>query len=105
MRKTIVCWSGVMLVLLAVSPASATPVWLTPVQLTPQGQSAKNPQIAIDHEGHSVALWEGPDNGVQAVLRPALGDAWQQPVVLSQGVGELNSLAVAVDSTGDKVVA
>jgi PKD domain len=97
---------GVLLVM-AVLPAGAiaAPTWLAPNDLSVAGQSAKEPQVAVDAAGDAVAVWrryDGSDYIIQSASRPAGGN-WGPPVDLSAPGQNAEEPQVAVDAAGDAV--
>jgi hypothetical protein len=87
----------------ATSPAGGS--WQAPVDLSATGQSALEPQVAVDPAGDAVAVWErydGADYIVQASTSPA-GGSWQTPVDLSAAGQDAIEPQVAVDPDGDAV--
>jgi hypothetical protein len=73
-----VCAVGVLTV--PAGAAWATPTWLAPVDLSAPGQNAGRPQVAVDHAGDAVAVWNRFSGGkeiVQAATRPAGGTSRQ----------------------------
>lgn len=81
-----------------ISRASATSVWLGPRQIAPPGQAGEVSAV-VDESGDIAAVWSGPDNAVETALRPA-GGLWQAPVVISQGVGEVEAPRIATSVSG-----
>ena len=87
----------------AVRPAGGP--WQTPVDLSDSGQSAADPQVAVDPHGNTTAVWDlfaGTSNVVQAATRP-VGGSWQTQVDLSAGFTSNYPAQpeVAVDAQGD----
>jgi PKD domain len=85
----------------AIRPAGGS--WQAPADLSEAGQNAEAPQIAIDAQGHALAVWErsnGSVNIIQAAIRPA-GGSWQAPVDLSEAGEEAYNPQVAFDPQGD----
>jgi hypothetical protein len=108
-RRAVVCLvvagGGLVAAGLPAAAASAAPAWLAPVNLSEAGQSALEPQVAVDAQGGVVAVWKR-NSIIQASSRPA-GGGWQTPVDLSEGV-EPNTVEpyepdVAMDGAGDAV--
>jgi PKD domain len=90
----------------AAPAASAAPAWLAPQDLSAAGQSAYEPQVAVDPEGDSTAVWERSDGSneiVQASTRRA-GGTWSAPVDLSEEGLDSYEPQVAVDAAGDVTV-
>ena len=95
------CW----VVLVWAAPAVAAPTWLSPVDVSLAGQSALEPQVAIDAAGDAVAVWDrsnGANTIVQAAARPA-GGSFGAPVDLSVAGGNALVPQVAIDPAGDAV--
>lgn len=82
--------------------------WSEPVDLSIAGQVAANPQVAVNHAGEAVAVWEWggielTPYTVQGAVRSADG-RWGTPVELSAGgVDDADLPSVAVDEQGDAV--
>jgi hypothetical protein len=91
--------------LVAVAPAQATPAWQASANLAEAGQNAETPQVAVDAQGDTVAVWrryDGSNQIVQGAVRPA-GGSWQTPVSLSEAGRNAEAPQVAVDAQGDAV--
>jgi hypothetical protein len=93
----------------AVRPAGSG-VWQAPVDLSAAGgpgESASNPQVAVDPQGNAVAVWDRSNGAkyiVQGAVRPAGGGVWQAPVNLSADGEHLDRKPqVAVDPQGNAV--
>ena len=83
--------------------AQAEPMWLQPLDIS--APEATRPQVAIDSQGDSVAVWQRHDGGkwiIEAATRPAGGD-WQPPVEISTGSHGAENPAVAIDPQGEAV--
>lgn len=81
--------------------------WTDPVSLSDPGQDAYNVQIAVDQHGNAVAAWDrsdGDHDRVQASHRPA-GEAWGDPVDLSEVGQDARHAVVAMDGSGKALVA
>jgi hypothetical protein len=80
--------------------------WQAPVDLSLAGQSVLDPQVAVDAQGNTVAVWsrsDGTDYIVQGAVRPAASGVWQAPVDLSGAGQSAVAAQVAVDAQGDTV--
>jgi hypothetical protein len=80
--------------------------WQAPIDLSATGQSASNPQLAVDPHGNAVAVWKRSvdfnNSVVQSAVRPAGGD-WQTPIDIST-VGQYDhDPELAVDRQGNAV--
>ena len=78
--------------------------WATPVDLSAGDHDAGSPQIAIDHAGNAIAVWNRYYNGefvVQSASKPA-GGTWGQPVDIST-VYSAAEPDVALDAAGNAV--
>lgn len=75
--------------------------WTTPVDVSVPGQSARNPQLAVDPGGNATTVWlaDGPEGLVQSAARPA-GGTWSAPVALSAPGLRVSNPQVAVDPSG-----
>ncbi len=79
-------FTTVVLVLMLCPRGMAAPAWLSSTNLSVSGQSATEPQLAIDGQGDVTAVWtrsDGTNTIAQAATRPAGLGAWQAPVSLS----------------------
>ena len=100
--------SAVLFVLLAVGlalPALATAEWTTPVDLSQAGQSATNPQVAVDADGNAVFTWarsDGTNTRVQTRTRSATGVLSAVQTLSSSGQ-DASLPQVAVDADGNAV--
>ncbi|MGA8352873.1 MAG: choice-of-anchor Q domain-containing protein [Solirubrobacteraceae bacterium] len=91
--------------LAVVSPAAAS-VWTPVANVSEEGQSAYEPQVAMDAAGDAIAVWarfNGINDVVQAAVRPA-GGSWGSPATLSEAGQEASEPHVAVDAAGDATV-
>lgn len=87
--------------------SSGTSSWLPPVTLSAPGQSAYEPQIAVDGRGNVVAVWIQVTDGsskpqVYAARRP-VGGVWSAPVALSGAGRTAYEARLAVNPRGDAV--
>jgi hypothetical protein len=83
----------------AVRPAGSA--WQAAQDISLAGQTAFDPQVALDAAGNAVAVW--PRAGiVQAAVRPS-GGAWQPALDLSAVGQTANNPQVAVDPAGNAV--
>jgi hypothetical protein len=92
------------IVQVAVRPAGGS--FGAPVDLSAAGQSAYEPQVAVDAAGQAVVVWQlgiGSNLVVQAAVRPA-GRSFGAPVDLSTHGQNAYYPQVAVDAAGDAVV-
>ncbi|HWH19401.1 MAG TPA: PKD domain-containing protein [Solirubrobacterales bacterium] len=94
------------LLLAAVLPADAlaAPTWLAPGDISGAGHEAYEPQVAMNADGDSVAVWWVYDGSyvVQAATRPA-GGSWSVPVDLSVAGHDSPLPQVAIDAAGGAV--
>jgi PKD domain len=77
--------------------------WQGPVDLSAAGETAKEPELAVDAAGDAVAVWtrfDGLDFVVQAAGKPA-GGGWQGPVDLSVAGQDAEEPHVAIDSSAN----
>lgn len=77
--------------------------WQGPVDLSAAGETAKEPELAVDAAGDAVAVWtrfDGLDFTVQAAVRPG-GGAWQGPLDLSAAGQDAEEPQVAIDSAAN----
>jgi hypothetical protein len=99
----VVAAGGLVLGLLAVTPAAAESSSLMPVALSEAGGMASRPDVAVDAQGDAIAIWERNRTGVwetqSAVKAP--GGTWQPAVSLSAGYGQRPR--IAMDPKGDAV--
>jgi hypothetical protein len=75
--------------------------WQGPVDLSTAGETAKEPDLAVDAAGDAVAVWarfDGLDFIVQAAAKPA-GGGWQGPLDLSDAGQDAEEPQVAIDSS------
>lgn len=89
----------------AVRPVSSG-TWQAPVRLSETGQNAEGPQVAFDHEGNTLALWQrynGSAYIVQSSVRPVSSGTWQTPVNVSEGGQNAINPQLAFDSQGDAI--
>jgi len=87
----------------AMRPAGGA--WQSPVNLSAAGETAKEPQLALDAAGNAVAVWtrhDGLDFIAQAAVRPA-GGTWQGPDDLSLAGQDAEEPQVAVGPGGEAV--
>lgn len=82
--------------------------WEPARTLSPLGRQAFGPRVAFDRRGNAIAVWyrrpdTGPDNLVQAALRPA-GRSWQAAQTLGTGVDFYSDVEVAFDAAGTALV-
>lgn len=85
--------------------ASAAPTWLAPTSLSVPENDSKDPQLGVDRDGDTVAVWsafDGTGNVVQAAERPA-GGRWSSPLTISAPGAEAGEPRLAVDAAGDAV--
>lgn len=84
----------------ATRPSGGT--WGAPVDLSLSGQSANEPQIAVDSTGGATVVWfsEGTNDIIQAATRGP-GGAWGAPVDLSLSGQDAVEPQVAVDPNGN----
>ncbi len=90
---------------LPAAPVLAAPAWLAAADLSAGGQSASEPQLAVDSAGNVVAVWSrsnGTNTIVQSASRPA-GGPWQSPLDLSAAGQNASEPEVAVDPAGDAI--
>ena len=76
--------------------------WQGPVDLSAAGETAKEPELAVDAAGDAVAIWtrfDGLDFIVQSAAKPA-GGGWQGPLDLSAAGQDAEEPQVAIDSCG-----
>jgi hypothetical protein len=99
--------AGCLAACLVASPASAAPSWLPPVNVPGVGKGAESPQVAVDSQGNTTAIWRRWSNAkliVESAARRA-GRGWSAPVQLSVDVGDgyesSQSPQVAVDPLGN----
>jgi plastocyanin len=77
--------------------------WQAPVDLSTAGETAKEPELAVDTAGDAVAVWtrfDGLDFVVQAAARPA-GGGWQGPLDLSAAGRDAEEPQVAIDPSAN----
>jgi hypothetical protein len=78
--------------------------WSGPVDVSTPGGTELHPDVAIDHRGNAVAVWQrydGTRSVIQASLRPAAYGRWLAPSDLGQGT----SPTIALDRSGNGVAA
>jgi hypothetical protein len=79
--------------------------WQPAVNLSADGESAFEPQVAVDAAGNAATVWKRYDGTrwlIQAATRPASG-AWQPEVNLSAEGQSASEPEVALDRRGDAV--
>jgi hypothetical protein len=84
---------------------SAAGAWQAPINLSAAGQNAVAPQVGIDGQGNSVAVWtrsNGSNDIVQAAARSGR-EAWQAPINLSAAGQNAGAPQVAVNAQGNAV--
>jgi hypothetical protein len=82
--------------------------WGPPTALTKAAGGALTPHVAIDAHGDAVAVWTRTSRGVsrvQASSRTAAGVVWTAPRTLSGAGADALTPQVALDDSGDGVVA
>jgi hypothetical protein len=88
--------------------SSRSPVggpWEMPDDVSAEGQSAENPQVAVDRAGDAVAVWERFDGNhliVQSASRPA-GGPWAAAEDLSAEGENAEAPQVAIGPAGDAI--
>src|SRR4051812_108272 len=105
-------WQLFMLFLVAAlmmlpAAAQATPTFLTAVNLSAAGQDGFEPDVASAPDGTVVAVWtrsDGTNFRIQSASRTANG-AWSAPQTISDPGMSASGPALAVDSSGNAVVA
>ncbi len=78
----------------------------SPVDLSAPGQDAVEPQVAVDHTGDAVVVWErsnGSNTIIQGTSRPDHG-SFSTPVDLSAAGQNAGDPKVAMDAVGDTTV-
>jgi PKD domain len=84
---------------------SAAGAWSAPLDLSAAGQSASEPQIALDSAGDATALWarsNGTNTIIQSATAPA-GAAWSAPIDLSTVGRSASEPRLTVDAEGNAV--
>jgi hypothetical protein len=79
--------------------------WSTSERISIPGHNSRLPQLAVDANGNSVAMWEHFDGSqfvVQATTRPS-GGLWSTPVKVADAGSELKQPQVAFDSAGHAI--
>ncbi|MGH4007808.1 MAG: hypothetical protein ACRDTH_06545 [Pseudonocardiaceae bacterium] len=79
--------------------------WQAPINLSAAGQSAVDPQVAIDAQGTAVAVWQrsnGTHDIVQGAVHPASW-VWSTPITLSAAGQHAQMPQVAIDAQGNAV--
>jgi hypothetical protein len=108
-RRALATWSLSALALLLAAPVAGA-AWTAPINLSAAGQSASQPQVALDETGDAVFAWqlEGPDRVAQTRARSSIG-ALSPIQNLSLYGGEPGAVSsqpdVAVDDSGGAVLA
>lgn len=77
--------------------------WSDSVPIAGPSQSKVDLQLVVNSEGDAAVLWiayGGGEQVVRAATRPA-GEAWSQPVTLSDSEGEANEPGLAIDEQGN----
>lgn len=85
------------------APRPAGGAWSVPQDLSAAGQSAAEPQVAVDPVGNAVAVWKRYDGAnyiTQASSRPA-GGTWGVPQNLSVSGEHTYNPQIAVDPNGN----
>lgn len=96
--------------------SAGTGTWSTPINLSAPGQSAGQPQVAVDGSGNAIAVWtRSSDHTIQGVryaagtgtwgtaaTLPGSGSGSQYPQVAVDGSG--NAIAVWIESDGSNAV-
>ena len=79
--------------------------WHSPLDLSAAGQSASEPEVALDAAGNASALWsrsDGTNTIIQSATKPA-GGAWQPALDLSAAGKNAEAPQLAVDAAGNAV--
>ena len=82
-----------------------SPAWLAPQDLSAAGQTAYDPQVAVDGRGNAIAVWQrfdGTNFIVQAAVRAA-GGSFGAPQDLSAAGQTAYDPQVAVDGRGNAI--
>ena len=80
--------------------------WAAPTTISDPGQSASNPDIAIDTPGNALVAWsrsDGTNIRIQAAFRPA-GGSFAAPVTVSDPGFDATKPAIDFDNTGKALV-
>jgi hypothetical protein len=80
--------------------------WSTPVNLSEVGQSAFNPQLAIDSNNNIVAIWtrlDGANYIIQSSTSTDQGANWSTPVNVSEAGQNADLSRLAIDSNNNIV--
>jgi hypothetical protein len=86
---------------------AASTSWQSPQNISLAGQTAREPQVAVDSQGNATAVWLRSNGGivvVQAARRAAATGLWEAPVDLS-GDRNARGLQLAVNGRGDAIAA
>jgi hypothetical protein len=87
----------------ATRPAGGS--WQAPIDLSAAGETAQEPQLAVNAAGDAIAIWsrfDGLDFAVQAAVR-AGGGNWQGALTLSAAGRDAEEPQVAIDPAGNAI--
>jgi len=86
-----------------------TGTWGNVVTLSEAGRQSVEPAVAVDPQGHAIAVWSGANSPGVGVIRASVeqtpGGPWSAPVALSGEVLSGESPAVAFSALGNAVAA
>lgn len=79
--------------------------WGTPVRISPNGANVRNPKIAIDENGHALAVWEGGSASYSIWSnRYTVGGGWGDAQrIQAEGSGNALNPQIAVDARGHAI--
>lgn len=87
----------------AILPFGGT--WSSPQTISVSGEDAINVELAVDRNGHAVAVWERFD-GFNTIIQAAtltFGEVWSTPVNLSAAEQDASQARVAMDANGNAI--
>jgi hypothetical protein len=88
-------------------------VWTHPLSLSdnisPDGQTASNPQIAMDNNGNAIIIWYQSDGSKKQIFMSEFrGDVWTHPSSLTDNISPDGQNAyntqVALDNNGNAII-
>ena len=88
------------------STRTATGAWAAPTTISDPGQSASNPDAAIDNSGNAIVAWsrtDGTNIRIQAAYRP-FGGSFAAPVTISDPGFDATKPAIDFDNSGKALI-
>jgi hypothetical protein len=88
------------------STRTATGPWATPITISDAGQSASQPDVAVDPSGNALVTWsrgDGTNIRIQATFRPA-GGSFSSPVTISDPGFDATKPETDFDNSGKALI-